>query len=69
MFLEINPLPHFHPEHGDFCRSAIASGLDYPALWRTIVENVCVRYVQGGDDFSKPVSSFYVLGRANASIH
>lgn len=42
-FLEINPLPHLHPEYGDFCRSAIASGLSYQEIWSTIVDNVVGR--------------------------
>lgn len=36
-FLEINPLPHFHPDIGDFCRSAYAAGYSYNKL----IEKIC----------------------------
>lgn len=46
-FLEINPLPHFHPDYGDFCRSAFAAGVSYDDLWKTIVTNVSRRITRG----------------------
>lgn len=43
-FLEINPLPHLHPEIGDFCRSARASGISYADLLSEIVKNAANRF-------------------------
>lgn len=43
-FLEINPIPHFHPLIGDFCRSARAYGLPYQELMRLIINNALTRY-------------------------
>jgi len=50
-FLEINPLPHLHPEIGDVCRSAKASGFEYRTLLNTILENAIDRYGMGGQQF------------------
>ncbi|MBE9118917.1 ATP-grasp domain-containing protein [Lusitaniella coriacea LEGE 07157] len=36
-FLEINPLPHLHPDIGDFCRSAYGVGYSYNQL----IEKIC----------------------------
>lgn len=36
-FLEVNPLPHLHPDIGDFCRSAYAAGYSYSQL----LEKIC----------------------------
>lgn len=41
-FLEINPLPHFHPDIGDFCRSAYGVGYSYNQL----IEKICNYAVQ-----------------------
>jgi D-alanine-D-alanine ligase len=38
-FIEINPLPHLHPEIGDFCRSASAAGYSYQALLSAIMNS------------------------------
>ncbi|MBK9767007.1 MAG: hypothetical protein IPP63_08275 [Chloracidobacterium sp.] len=38
-FLEINPLPHLHPEIGDFCRSAAAAGRSYGDLLGLIMHS------------------------------
>lgn len=35
-FLEVNPLPHLHPDIGDFCRSAYAAGYSYSQLLHKI---------------------------------
>lgn len=43
-FIEINALPHFHPDIGDFCRSALAYGYNYDQMWQTIVDSVQRRY-------------------------
>ena len=37
-FLEINPLPHLHPEIGDYCQSAYASGHNYLSLLRCLTD-------------------------------
>ncbi len=42
-FLEANPLPHLHPEVGDFCRSASAAGWTYLELLEAIVANAIRR--------------------------
>lgn len=41
-FLEINPLPHLHPDIGDFCRSAYGAGYSYNQL----IEKICNYAVQ-----------------------
>ncbi|HMM78739.1 MAG TPA: ATP-grasp domain-containing protein [Pyrinomonadaceae bacterium] len=38
-FIEINPLPHLHPEIGDFCRSAAAAGVTYSELLTKIMRS------------------------------
>lgn len=43
-FVEINPLPHLHPQIGDFCRSALASGYTYAGLLRALVDNSARRW-------------------------
>ena len=43
-FLEINPLPHLHPQIGDFCRSARACGIEYPQLLRELVSSAAERW-------------------------
>lgn len=42
--LELNPLPHLHPEIGDFCRSALASGTSYPELLAEMVTSASERW-------------------------
>jgi D-alanine-D-alanine ligase len=37
-FIEVNPLPHLHPDVGDFCRSAYGSGYQYEDLIRKICD-------------------------------
>ncbi len=44
VFLEANPLPHLHPEVGDFCRSASAAGWAYLDLLETIVTGAVRRH-------------------------
>lgn len=41
-FLEVNPLPHLHPDIGDFCRSAYASGYSYYQL----LQKICSHAIQ-----------------------
>jgi len=41
-FIEINPLPHFHPEIGDFCHSGYASGLSYESLLKKVVSRLII---------------------------
>jgi D-alanine-D-alanine ligase len=43
-FLEINPLPHLHPQIGDFCRSASACGIEYPELLHGLVASATERW-------------------------
>ena len=43
-FIEINPLPHLHPDIGDFCRSAKASNISYSVLLKNIMENAMKRF-------------------------
>lgn len=43
-FLEINPLPHLHPEIGDYCRSARASGYSHPQLMGLLIDNAALRW-------------------------
>lgn len=43
-FIEVNALPHFHPEIGDFCRSASAHGYEYDQMWDEIVRSAQRRY-------------------------
>jgi D-alanine-D-alanine ligase len=38
-FIEINPLPHLHPNIGDFCRSASAAGYSYQELLSAIMDS------------------------------
>jgi D-alanine-D-alanine ligase len=42
--LEVNPLPHLHPQIGDFCRSASAAGLQYTDLLRELVASSSRRW-------------------------
>lgn len=42
-FLEINPLPHLHPQIGDFCRSGAAAGYSYQALLSAIMDSAMKR--------------------------
>jgi len=48
-FIEINALPHFHPDIGDFCRSALAYGYDYDQMWQEIIAAVQRRYALHND--------------------
>ncbi len=41
-FLEVNPLPHLHPDIGDFCRSAYAAGYSYYQL----LQKICSHAIQ-----------------------
>jgi D-alanine-D-alanine ligase len=41
-FIEANPLPHLHPDIGDFCRSAYEVGYSYQKL----VEKICTYAIQ-----------------------
>jgi D-alanine-D-alanine ligase len=41
-FIEINPLPHLHPDIGDFCRSAYAFGYSYHEL----INKICSSSLQ-----------------------
>lgn len=43
-FLEANPLPHLHPEVGDFCRSALAAGWAYRDLLEEIIASAMRRH-------------------------
>ncbi|MCA9733030.1 MAG: ATP-grasp domain-containing protein [Lewinellaceae bacterium] len=43
-FIEINPLPHMHPDIGDFCRSAKLDGINYFELLDIIINNSLKRY-------------------------
>jgi D-alanine-D-alanine ligase len=42
-FIEINPLPHLHPEIGDFCRSAYGVGYSYEDLLSKICRSAIER--------------------------
>jgi len=41
-FIEANPLPHLHPDIGDFCRSAYGAGYSYHKL----IEKICNHAIQ-----------------------
>jgi D-alanine-D-alanine ligase len=41
-FIEANPLPHLHPEIGDFCRSAYGAGYSY----ETLLEQICNQAIE-----------------------
>lgn len=41
-FIEVNPLPHLHPDIGDFCRSAYAAGYSYYQL----IQKICSHAMQ-----------------------
>lgn len=43
-FIEINPLPHLHPELGDFCKSAQMAGFSYESLLDLIMKMAIKRY-------------------------
>jgi D-alanine--D-alanine ligase len=42
-FIEVNPLPHLHPDIGDFCRSAYGAGYTYEALLKKICNHAISR--------------------------
>jgi hypothetical protein len=42
--LEVNPLPHLHPEIGDLCKAARAAGLDYSELLGALVSSARARW-------------------------
>ncbi|MEN9612430.1 MAG: D-alanine-D-alanine ligase / aminopeptidase [Bacteroidota bacterium] len=45
-FIEINPLPHLHPEIGDFCRSASMADYSYESLLNLIMSSAQKRFTR-----------------------